>query len=357
MPVPASGQTPSKLCYSVQPGSSEYLVVVFSQVRVPIGKFGLERLFAGTRHTCLFFNDPRNRWYLDQQNDIDQLIDKTIDAEKPSRIIYYGSSMGGTAALGTGLSRQDGDIHAFGAELRPGLPGSQSLKHGVLAQTAEFQDFETLAKAKIPHSVHLYYGCFDGTDAANAARASHILTQAHIHLLASTHASHDHLYSLNVIRQLIKTFERDPRTLLEAKSLLLETDPASLFAFGRFWEAFSKGELLEPQHIKTLPSLEANPGLQWLYAEAVCQNGDGTTAASLLKALDRAIEAHPVWCTLPKRWRKQIPLRRVEMLLDSEYTSQAARVLEEAFARFPADERMRRLANRVSLSSVTKPTD
>ncbi|EFO31245.1 hypothetical protein TRICHSKD4_3476 [Roseibium sp. TrichSKD4] len=357
MPAPTSGQTPSKLCYRVQPGTSGYLVVVFSQVRVPPGKFGLERLFAGTRHACLFFNDPRNRWYLDQQNDIGHLIDKTIDTQKPSRIIYYGSSMGGTAALHAGLSRRDGDIHAFGAELLTGQPGSQSLEHGISAQTADFLSLETLAEANTPHSVHLYYGGFDGTDAANVARAADNLSQTYIHLLASTHASHDHLYSRNVIRQLIKTFDRDPQTLLVPKSLLLDADLASLSAFGRLWETFSKGETLQLDELKALPIFNSNPGLQWLYAEAVSQNGDVTKAAHLLEHLDQAIEAQPVWRTLPKRWRKQIPLRRADMLLDAGYRSQAAHVLEDAFVRFSADDRMRSLAKRAGFSKAEKPTD
>ncbi len=90
---------------------------VFSQIRIPAGKFGLERLFAKTRHSCVFLNDTQSQWYLSAEQSIDCAIDDAIAQKNPERVICYGASMGAYGALVTGLRRQDGEIFAFSPEL------------------------------------------------------------------------------------------------------------------------------------------------------------------------------------------------------------------------------------------------
>ena len=75
------------------------LVVVFSQVRVPAGKFGLERLFASTTHSLLLLNQPANDWYRSCGEDIDRLIGEGVTIAKAGRVILYGSSMGAFTLL------------------------------------------------------------------------------------------------------------------------------------------------------------------------------------------------------------------------------------------------------------------
>ena len=109
MPQPIPAEAPpeaslrQRFVSGPQSGGSGILAVVYSQVRVPEGRFGLERLFTDTRHACLFLNDLRWCWYEGQTEAIDAAIDAAVAAAKPSRIIHYGSSMGGHAALAAGL--------------------------------------------------------------------------------------------------------------------------------------------------------------------------------------------------------------------------------------------------------------
>jgi len=327
---------------------------VFSQVRVPAEKFGLERLFARTRHTCLFLNDTDNGWYLGLDPEIDAILGEVIAATAPARIIYYGSSMGGTAALAAALRRQDGGAHAFGAELRPGRPGSQSARYGIGPEDLLFPDFTRL-QASSNQRVHLYYGLFDGTDAANAAFAKEHLPKAHLYSLQSSHAGHDHLYSLNLIRRIITTFERDPAFELASKGLLFPDGLSHAGAFCRAFEAFSAGEAVDPGELTALASFDANPGLQLFHCDVLAQTGDALSAINHLKELDRHVSGHEVWRTLPKRWRKQIPLRHVQLLMSLNRTAEAQNVFLETCNRFPVDPGMRETADALNLTVGTVP--
>jgi len=349
-----SPSAPSRLQHRLQEGSSGTLVVVFSQVRVPAGKFGLERLFARTRHTCLFFNDTDNGWYRGLDPHIDAVIDGAVSRANPARIIYYGSSMGGTAALAAALRRQDGGAHAFGAELRQGRPGSQSARYGIGPEDGRFPHF-TGDCGSVPKGLHLYYGLFDGTDAANAAFARQRLPEAQLYPLQSSHAGHDHLYSLNLIRRIITTFGRDPALELASKGLPFQDGLSHTGAFGDAFEAFSSGENIDPAELAALPFFGGNPGLQLLRCDVLARAGEMTAALRGLQELDARISEHEVWRTLPKRWRKQVPLASVRLLMTLNRMSDAQSLFLETCGRFPVDPAMTQLADELNLTAAIRP--
>jgi hypothetical protein len=348
---------PNRLQHRFAEGSGDTLVIVFSQVRVPAGKFGLERLFARTRHSCLFLNDTANGWYLGLESRIHTAIDEVLAHTSARNIIYYGSSMGGYGALVTGLARQDGEIHAFGPELRAGYPGSQSRDYGITAGDPRLFDFQ-----RVPGSpafpVHLYFGVYDPVDAINAAAAAHLLPEAQLHLLRSCHASHDHLYSLNLIRRIITTFARDPETELASKGLLATVDMGDLEAFGRLAEQLATGGTIRPDDVTGLTGFAENPGMIRLAAETAASSGDLSRAVTLLQQAEDLVENDPVLRMLPKRWRKEIPLRRVECLIESGAVPAARDLLARTCERFPVDDRMAEMARELDVRpgwAVTGP--
>ncbi|MEJ8476760.1 hypothetical protein [Roseibium algae] len=321
---------------------------------MPKGKFGLERLFETTRHSCLFLNDTSNGWYLGLNAKIDALVSSAVAETTSEQVIYYGSSMGGYGALVTGLARKDGDIHAFGPELRPGRPGFQSTAYGLSADDTELFQFSCISSPS-PHAVHLYFGCFDAVDAANAVFAAEDLSWANIHLLRSSHASHDHLYSLNIIRRIIRTFNRDPSAELRSKSLIAGAARDNLRRFGALGEALSSGIDVDPTEIADLPDYPSNPGnpgnpgMMRLAAEAHAARGDTTSALREMQAAQDMIQNDPVLMTLPKRWRKEFPLRRVHWLLGGGREDEARELLAETCRQFPVDDTIRFLAMKLGL--------
>ncbi|MTH96206.1 hypothetical protein E1297_09440 [Roseibium sp. RKSG952] len=321
-----------------RPGAT--LVIVFSQVRVPAGKFGLSRLFERTRHACLFLNDPGNGWYLGLDDRIDAAVTSAIARTNPERIIYYGSSMGGYGALATGLRRRDGTIYAFGPELDLGRPGSQSAASGIPEAALSIQ----VLSGPHPYPVHCFFGICDPVDAQNAVLAQERLTGACMHTLWSSHASHDHLYSLNIIRRLTRTFDRDPAAELGSKQLIAALDPAPLAQFGLLGERLAAGHRIAPDDLQHLPGYPENPGMMMLAARAAGRNGDLQGALSIAEQAERLIADTPVLHTLPKRWRKQLPLFRIENLIALNRLNDARTLLLETVRRFPEDAKMRDLA-------------
>lgn len=339
--------TPFRLRQRLDVKSGHLLVVVFSQVRVPDGKFGLDRLFARTQHSCLFLNDPDNSWYLGLDDSIDRAVEAAVTAIQPQKIIYYGSSMGGYGALATGLRRQDGAVYAFGPELELGRPGSQSAGSGISQDRHMIQGTPGQAS---PNPVHLFYGICDPIDAFHAARIADILPTARRHLIWSSHASHDHLYSLNVIRRLIMTFARDPEVELASKNLLTVIDDGTLHTFGRYAEALVSGGMVTPADVESLCGYADNPGMIQLAAEAAVQAGDTVGAVERLEQAELVISRVPVLMTIPKRWRKELPLRRVELLMTLGETDRARDLLAETVLNFPIDLRTEQLGLRLGLA-------
>jgi len=363
MTAPSETAPQTRLRHRLATGTGDTLVIVFSQVRVPAGKFGLERLFARTRHACLFLNDTANGWYLGLERAIHAAIDDAQARTGAARTLYYGSSMGGYGALVTGLARRDGGIHAFGPELRTGYPGSQSRDHGILPDDPRLFDWPRLfewqqAPARTAFPVHLYFGVYDPVDAVNAAAAAQCLPGAQLHLLRSCHASHDHLYSLNLIRRIITTFSRDPAAELASKGLLATADMEDLAAFGRLAEQLAAGDPIGPDAVSGLKGFADNPGMIRLAAEAAASRGDLPRAIAFLRQAEDLIAADPVLRTLPKRWRKDMPLRRVDWLMAAGAVQEARELLARTCERFPVDERMLEMARGLGVrpgSAVTGP--
>ncbi|MTI18538.1 hypothetical protein E1162_14935 [Rhodobacteraceae bacterium RKSG542] len=326
-------------------GQSTTLVIVFSQARIPSGKFGLERLFAKTQHACLFLNHVGNGWYMNQEAAIDAAIDGAIHAASPTRIIYYGASMGAYGALVTGLRRQDGEIYAFGPEVPLGLLQSQSLEHiGLAARTAP--SVAALLEASPPnHPVHIIFGAFDAVDvySFNALNSLRNRNNIEILLVSSSHASHDHLYTINVIRKLITTFTRDIRELLHEKQMPFDSSYEGLSLFA----SAGQGDDVDLEVLATLD----NAGAGLLAAELLSQSGETGRAVSLLKKWDAAITDDPVLANCPKRWRKKFPLLAVETLMSEGHHSQATELLSETMERFPIDDRMAELASKLGIET------
>ena len=337
----------SCLRHRLAPGAgSGLLVVVYSQVRVPDGKFGLERMFSATRHACLFLNDTRNGWYLGQEAAIDAAIEAAIASVQPARILHYGASMGGYAALVTGLRRRDGAIHAFGPELELGRPGSQSALYGLPhpgtpAEALALDPALDGLRRELAHPVHLYFGHLDPVDSAGVARVLAQGLGSRLFDLASCHASHDHLYTLNVIRKITRTFDRDPEDELVARGLIRPLPRAFHAGFAAAGEAFAAGERLTPEQLDALAALApGHAGLLRLRAEAVAGTGDLALAVDLMQAAEAAIARDPALHGLPKRWRKDLPLARAGWMLALGQTDAAVALLADCRETFGPDERI-----------------
>ncbi|WP_051242059.1 hypothetical protein [Stappia stellulata] len=314
------------------------LVVVFSQARVADGRFGLERLFAQTRHACLFLKGPDADWYRNCDDAIDRVIARACDGSRPARIVYYGASKGAYGALVTGLRRGDGEIHAFGPEFRLGRPGTQSGL--VMDADPDARDpLSMLEDNRDGPLVHLLFGIFDAVDAEGAARCLHdsLPTRARTLILRSSHASHDHLYSLNIIRKLITRFDRDLGALCAERGLIGENAPEDIARFARAGAEFAVGRPEAALALDGDPYMTRNPGLALLAAEALIQTRHFDRAETQLAATQARIDRDPVLRGLPKRWRKHVWRLRMSARRAAGDRRGFTTLRQEARSRFPED--------------------
>lgn len=321
----------------LRPGG-DTLVVVFSQVRVPQGKFGLERMFAGTTHSLLFFNEPENGWYRGRESEIDRLIGEALAQSGAARLILYGSSMGAFGAAATAARWPAAELYAFAPDWRIGEAGSQSAAAG-LAQVAGEADLGTLLSAQREGRARVIVGLYDPYDAGVGARlAASIPDRVDLVPLRSSHELHDHLYSLNVIRKVTATFRRDIAVEAAARGLLIDAvDWPAMARLAAAHLAFEAGDDLDPEEVMALlPGV--NPGLTLLAADAATRRGDLAQAERLLADLDAAIIADPVLSGLTKRYLKDVPRRRIGLLTALGDTNAALAAAREAAQRFPTDE-------------------
>ena len=315
------------------------LVVVFSQVRVPAGKFGLERLFASTTHSLLLLNQPANDWYRSCGEDIDRLIGEGVTIAKAGRVILYGSSMGAFGAAATASRHPDADLYAFAPDFRIGEPGSQSAAAG-LAPRSDEADLGHLLALPRHGPARVVVPLYDPYDAGVGARLAALSLPDNVELvpLRSSHEVHDHLYSLNVIRKVIATFRRDIAAESAARGLLVRSvDWPAHARFAAARAAFDAGAALDPDAVMGLVP-ELNPGLALLAAEAAERTGDIGRAEAMLAGLDAAIAADSVLSSLVKRYLKEVPRRRIRLLRDAGDVAAARGIAAEAATRFPTDE-------------------
>lgn len=111
-------------CKYIDNGKKD-LLIAFSSISVPEGKFSCSNAFDGADANILFVNCPSNSWYinevfpgcnnwLDNINYLTSLInDLTVD---DSKVITFGGSMGGYGALLYGLAVNADFIFATGVE-------------------------------------------------------------------------------------------------------------------------------------------------------------------------------------------------------------------------------------------------
>lgn len=139
--MPAARVVHDTPCCRIVSRDAPLTILVFSQVNVPVGKFGASRALAEVDCNVVFLNCPHNGWYL---NGIPGLgATPEAAAEELGRLlarhgisgdkrVTWGGSMGGFGAVVYGALMGVETIVAFGAELKLLVAGGKS--EGILVK-------------------------------------------------------------------------------------------------------------------------------------------------------------------------------------------------------------------------------
>jgi hypothetical protein len=173
------------------------LIVVFSPINIPKGKFGFSRFFEEEKRSVLFFN-CENTWYVDCIEEMKEVIDSVLNRLKPSSVVFYGASMGGYAAMRIGGLYPKYPTFLFGPELELYIPGSLSHKNATIRQ----DNVNILAHTNLDLSnTVVLFGIYEPIDLKQYQISLELNFYATI-AVKSPHAVHEELYYRNLVRPL-----------------------------------------------------------------------------------------------------------------------------------------------------------
>lgn len=185
------------LQYMLQSGENKCLMVVFSPINIPMGKFGFSRFFSESLDNILFFN-CQNTWYVDCIEKIIEVVDQTIGTITPDEVVFYGASMGAYAAARIGGLYPKYPTFLFGPELELYIDGSLSSKHATIRREhVNIREFDDLDFS----NTVAFFGIYEPIDMLQYKQAKPLNFLAKIPV-RSPHAVHEELYYRGLIKPL-----------------------------------------------------------------------------------------------------------------------------------------------------------
>lgn len=175
--------------FYVRKGSLPELIVVFSPVNIPTGKFGFSRYLKNETRHILFFN-CENTWYVDCIDEMHSIVLQVIEELAPEHVVFYGASMGGYAAMRIGGLFPEYPSFIFGSEIKLYIPGSLSQKQATIKmKNVDLTEFEEL---DFSNTVALF-GIYDPIDLIQYQISLDLGFHSTIPV-RSPHAVHEELY-------------------------------------------------------------------------------------------------------------------------------------------------------------------
>ena len=197
--------------YVESTGHSDSLIVVFSPINLPRGKFGLSRFFKKRIENILFINSPGNQWFQRDIEGINNLITSIVCEKRIETIFYYGASMGAYGALLFSSLRKDGPCLAYGPNIILGEIGSHSSRYNIDFDEKYTDITSYFSKSEFRSTV--IFGAYDLVDFYYFRYTKRRLDKLNItdnnidlHLMDSCHNVHQHLYNLGEVNKLLGDF-------------------------------------------------------------------------------------------------------------------------------------------------------
>ena len=200
------------------PGA-ERLVVVFSHIHEPKGRFSLYHSFRAVPAHRLFVNAPGNVWYRNGIPGLGDSVEQTAaslallaSTLSPRTVVTAGCSMGGYAALLFGALLGADAMLAFGPETLLKLPGSRSGGWTRHLPESPYDDLlPILAQRPGGGRVSILAGEADVIDLQCAVRVRHLPGVEARTLRGSGHEVAETLHRAGALRPLLEDFVRDGR--------------------------------------------------------------------------------------------------------------------------------------------------
>lgn len=154
--------------------SSDTVLIIFSHIGYPAGKFAMSNALASIPATKIFVNCRDSAWYQQGVEGISSSIDETVSvlAEllkeiNPARVFTTGMSMGGYAALLFGLKLNCDAVLAFTAEVAIGQEHLRSFTlNKCKVYDHKYRSLANLVWQNTSTKIFGVYGAYDLVDVA-----------------------------------------------------------------------------------------------------------------------------------------------------------------------------------------------
>jgi hypothetical protein len=282
-------------CKLVEAGSQYPVVIAFSSVNTPRGRFKPYRIVAeAVDINIIFVNDVDNRWYQHGIPGVDAVskisAQKLVDYARGignGRVVTFGTSMGGFgAALFAALGGADGCL-AFGLESVISMPGSRSSIYMPSNQTLPYPDLR-LVMQELPVPTLLYASESDEVDLINIVHLSKLPNVTAVSVVGMEHPGVQVFDLDQSIQRRITSFAAaggTPEGFEKQGTVIQATD-----LIDGLWSAYQAKMVVKDkkQWLQTISDVAAkwpdNATVQLRLGEARYANSDGAGAESAWRA-------------------------------------------------------------------------
>ena len=288
-------------------GVKNELLVVFSPINIPKGKFGFTRFFSDLEQHVLFFN-CENTWYVDCIDEMKSVFEEVVSIHRPNNIVFYGASMGAYAADRIGGQYPKHPTFLFGPEVKLYTKGSLSEKHATIRR--EQVNLDHFKNLNFSNTVGLF-GIYEPVDMLQY-KASLSLNFFATFPVKSPHAVHEELYYRNLVTPLSRS--NSVHEFIEnIPEIIIDNDPPVQYAEFLHQNFFQRDKNTDSSFLQTI--LEINHPLGYWVAlrKALMEKNHDFFRAVCIK-LDEYFQVHSPSFSMPNKFKKE--MKRIASLLD-----------------------------------------
>lgn len=297
--------------FHLKKGKLPELIIVFSPVNIPTGKFGFSRYLKNEARHILFFN-CKNTWYVDCIDEMHSIVLQVIEELSPEHVVFYGASMGGYAAMRIGGLFPEYPSFIFGSEIKLYIPGSLSQKQATIKmKNVDLTGFEEL---DFSNTVALF-GIYEPIDLIQYKISLNLGFHSTIPV-RSPHAVHEELYYRELSEKL--TQSRTCEEFVNNIPINFYDENTPLEQADLFYEMFFNFKLNNSKENLEIIENINHPTAYWVLLKTILYTKNSSELNKIEKNLVRYFEEESEGYSMPAKFPKQIIAIRKKLLNDKK---------------------------------------
>ena len=297
--------------FHLKKGKLPELIIVFSPVNIPTGKFGFSGYLKNEARHILFFN-CKNTWYVDCIDEMHSIVLQVMEELSPEHVVFYGASMGGYAAMRIGGLFPEYPSFIFGSEIKLYIPGSLSQKQATIKM--KNVDLTGLEELDFSNTVALF-GIYEPIDLIQYKISLNLGFHSTIPV-RSPHAVHEELYYRELSEKL--TQSRTCEEFVNNIPINFYDENTPLEQADLFYDIFFNFKLNNSKEKLEIIENINHPTAYWVLLKTILYTKNSSELNKIEKNLVRYFEEESEGYSMPAKFPKQIIAIRKKLLNDKK---------------------------------------